>query len=518
MIESTEPGAVYLVGAGPGDTGLVTLRAQACIQAADVIVYDALSNNALLDWARDDCERVYVGKQASRHALPQDDIEAILVDRARKKNVVVRLKGGDPFIFGRGGEELEQLRQDGIAYEIVPGVTAALAAAAYVEAPLTHRDHSSAATFLTGHENPEKHDLSIDFRAFAGLGATHCVYMGMGQLARFVGELRAGGLPGETPALVVQWATLPCQRSARGTLETIEGRVAEAGLGAPGIIMVGDVVALAPERSWFESRPLFGRRVVVTRARDQAGDLTRRLEASGAEVIELPFIQIEPHYDRETVGEVMAGLAVYEWLVFTSVNGVRTFFDLFYRAYEDLRCLGPMRIAAVGKATAREIRAHKLKVDLVPSASDADTLASELVATENVEHVQILAVTGSRNRQDLVHKLHEQGQAIVDTLPLYKTSLGDLSEHPAAADFRERGADAILFTSTSTVKAYQHQQDALRLEEGAKQPACGSIGPVTSKALEDAGLPVAFQADEADLDAFVDATENHFAPPDATAS
>jgi uroporphyrinogen III methyltransferase/synthase len=506
----SKTGKVYLIGAGPGDPGLVTVRARELIESADVIVYDYLANPKLLEWARDDAECIYVGKSAGRHSIPQDEIEEILVAHAQKGRQVVRLKGGDPFVFGRGGEEIEELETDKIPYEVVPGVTAALATAAYAGIPLSHRDHSSAITFLTGHENPEKHTLSIDFRDYGQTKGTLCIYMGIGQLRRIVEELKVGGMSGQMPVGVIEWATLNRQRSVFSTLDAIVADLEAAGLGAPAIIVIGQVVAQRAKAEWFEGRPLFGKRIVVTRAREQAGQLSKMLSEQGAEVIELPFITVEPHFDGKLVSEVLAGIAVYEWVIFTSANGVKHFFDLFYKAYDDIRCLGPMRIAAVGAATAREIEKHKLKVDLIPKKANADALADELIENEGVESVQILVVTGNQNRESLVKRLEsDEGRAIVDTLPVYRTSKSDLGKDPAAARFREVGADAVLFTSSSTVKSFVDQHAALTLEADARRPAFGSIGPLTSKSLQEFKLPVAFEAPKASLEHFVVETIAH---------
>jgi len=504
-----DPGKVYLIGAGPGDPGLVTVRARHLLETADVIVYDYLANAKLLDWTRPEAEKIYVGKQAGRHSIPQDEIEEILVDRARKGKHVVRLKGGDPFVFGRGGEEIAELDADKIPYEIVPGVTAALAAAAYAGIPLSHRDYSSQITFLTGHENPEKHTLRIDFRKYGSYTGTLCLYMGIGQLPRIAGELKEGGMPGETPVGIIEWATLNRQRSVFATLDTIVEEREKAGVGAPAIVMIGEVVGHRAKTDWFEGRPLFGKRILVPRARQQAGELTALLEANGAEVIELPFIQVERNYDANRLAEVFAGIAIYEWLIFTSANGVRHFFDLFYKAYDDIRCLGPMRIAAVGAATAREIRKHRLKVDLVPDDANAGALAGELLEREGLDGVQLLVVTGNRNRETLVRKLESEGRAIVDTLPLYATNKADIADHPAAQRFRAAGADAVLFTSSSTVRSFIEQADALKLEPGARKPTFGSIGPKTTETLKAENLPVAFESPRPNLHHYVVETIAH---------
>ena len=499
----SQKGKVFLIGAGPGDPGLITVRGRELIEQADVIVYDYLANPKLLEWVRDDAERIYVGKSAGRHSIPQDEIEEILVERARKGLHVVRLKGGDPFIFGRGGEEVEELETDQITYEIVPGVTAALAAAAYAGIPLSHRDYSSSITFLTGHENPEKHTLSIDFRDYGKNHGTLCIYMGIGQLPRIVTELKEGGMSGQMPVAIIEWATLNRQRSITTTLDTMIEELEASGLGAPAIVIIGEVVAHRSKTEWFEGRPLFGKRIVVTRAREQAGQLTQMLEANGAEVIELPFIEVKPDFDEKLVSEIFAGIAIYEWIIFTSTNGVKAFFELFYKAYDDIRCLGPMRIAAVGTATAREIEKHKLKVDFLPSKANSRVLADELIEKEGMESIQVLVITGNQNREELVQHLETEGRAIVDTLPLYKTSKTDLSKDPAAERYRKDGADAVLFTSSSTVKSFVDQHAALALETDARQPAFGSIGPMTSKTLQALNLPLGFEAPQSSLDHFV---------------
>jgi uroporphyrinogen III methyltransferase/synthase len=503
MSSQTNKGKVYLIGAGPGDPGLVTVRARELIETADVIVYDYLANSKLLDWARPEAERIYVGKRPGLHSIPQDEIEEILVEHANKGRQVVRLKGGDPFVFGRGGEEISELQADQIPYEIVPGVTAALAAAAYAGIPLSHRSYSSSITFLTGHENPEKQSISIDFKQYGNTNGTLCLYMSVGQLPRILSELKAGGMSGEMPVGVIQWATLNKQRSVYGTVNTIVKDIESAKIGAPAMIIIGDVVAKRAKTEWFEGRPLMGKKIVVTRARDQASQLTSLLESNGAEVIELPFIEVKPDFNPKQLTEILAGIAIYEWIIFTSVNGVKTFFDLFYKAFQDIRCLGPMRIAAVGTATAHEIEKHHLKVDLIPDKANGDALASAFIENEGIESIQMLVVTGNQNRETLVKRLETEGGAIVDCLPLYKTSKTDLSKHPAAERFREEGADAVLFTSSSTVKSFVEQAAAFKLEPNATLPAFGSIGPLTTQTLKEFKLPVGFESPHASLDHFI---------------
>lgn len=498
-------GMVYLVGAGPGDLGLVTFRAKELIERAEVLVYDYLVHPDLLNWCRRDCEQVYVGKKAGFHALPQEEIEALLVKHAKAGKVVVRLKGGDPFVFGRGGEEARRLASDGIRFEVVPGVTAALAAGAYAGIPLTHRNTSSCLICLTGHEDPQKHELQVDWRAYGALkNTTLAIYMGMGHLSFILGELVAGGLSAETPAAVVQWASLGRQRSVAGTVRTLPDLVKTAKLGAPAIIFVGEVVRSHEQIDWFEHLPLFGRRIAITRTREQGSELRNKLEVLGAEVIELPLIRVSKSVDLQVLADVFLELGGYDWIIFTSANGVKYFFEEALRIFEDIRSLGLLRFACVGEATARAIREHHIKVECIPKLATADALAEELVATGSLDSAKVLVVTGNLNRDALVKRL-EEAQAIVDQLPVYKTEQTDLSSDLQADAFRQRGADAILFCSSSAVQSFADQGKSLQLADSAKRPLAGSIGPQTSETLKKVGVPIAFEAKEPSLDSLVQA-------------
>ncbi len=499
-----EPGKVYLVGAGPGDLGLVTVKAKALIETCDVLVYDYLANPALTAWTKRGCELIYVGKQPNHHAIPQEEIENILVEKAHAGKSVVRLKGGDPFIFGRGGEEAERLAKDGLPFELVPGVTAALGSAAYTGLPLTHRDYSSSVCFLTGHENPEKHTPRIDFKKAATAADTLCIYMGMGQLPRIAAELIEGGRDKATPVAVVQWATLPRQRSLVSTLNEVAQAVETAGLGAPAVVIVGEAATRAETLGWFESRQLFGKRIVVTRNRERAGELTAKLTALGAEVLELPLIKVDEAPDGDETDGVFRELHAYQWVIFTSANGVRYFFDKFNRRFKDLRDFGGMRIACVGKSTAAAVEAQRLMVDFVPEKATAEELAEGLLRSESLEHQNVLVVSGNRNRDALVKGL-ETGLAIVDVLPVYRTELSDLREDPAAADFREHGADVLTFTSASAVEGFAAQARNLQMAESATRPKAVSIGPQTSAAMKAKGIPVDAEAATHNLDGLVEA-------------
>ncbi len=498
-------GIVYLVGAGPGDLGLVTFRAKELIEQADVLVYDYLVHPELVKWCKNGCEVVYVGKKAGFHALPQEEIEALLVAKARDGKTVVRLKGGDPFVFGRGGEEARTLAKDGIPFEVVPGVTAALAAGAYSGIPLTHRNTSSSLVFLTGHEDPKKHELQVDWQSYGSLkNTTLAVYMGMGHLRFILSELVAGGLSPDTPAAVVQWASLGRQRSVAATAATLADRVEQAKLGAPAIIFVGEVVRNHEQIDWFEHLPLFGRRIAITRTRDQNSELRDKLEVLGAEVLELPLITITKDVDKHGLVEILAELGTYDWIVFTSANGVRYFFEEFFKAYEEIRNLGLLRFACVGKATAREIESHHLKVECMPDTATGASLADALAATGSLDSAKVIVVTGNLNRDTLVKKLEASG-AIVDRLLLYKTEKTDLSNDPVADDFRVKGADAVLFASSSAVQSFHEQTSSLQLAPGAQKPLLGSIGPQTTETLEGLDLDLGFEAKKPSLDSLIEA-------------
>ncbi|MDR2675570.1 MAG: uroporphyrinogen-III C-methyltransferase [Opitutaceae bacterium] len=497
-------GIVYLVGAGPGDPGLVTLRARELIESADVLVHDCLAHPGLLKWRRADCEVHCVGEKPGPRALPQDRIEALLVGKAGEGKRVVRLNGGDPFVFDRGGEEARALAEHGIPFEVVPGVTAALAAGACAGIPLTHRDTGPAVVFLNGREDPRGKN-SVDWRACAKLkNTTLAIYMGTARLAEILRELIAGGLAPGTPAAAVQWASLGRQRSVAGAAADLAERVARAGLSSPAIVFVGESVARRAAIDWFERLPLFGRRVAITRDRDRNSELRGRLEALGAEVVELPLITVTKDVDRLALVEILAGLGSYDWIVFTSANGARFFFEEFFKGFDDVRSLGLLRFACVGRATAREVERHHLKVECMPSAATGESLAGALIATGSLDNAKIIVATGSLNRDALVKKL-EGARAIVDLLPLYKTEKTDLAGDPAADDFRRNGADAILFASSSAAQSFAGQAGALRTAPGARRPLAGSIGGRTSATMREAGIPVDFEAGTATLDALVEA-------------
>jgi len=497
-------GMVYLVGAGPGASDLITVRGRELIEQCDVLVYDYLVYDKLLTWTRPDCEQVYVGKRSGYHTLPQEEIQKLLIQHAQAGKRVVRLKGGDPFIFGRGGEEAEALMEEGILFEVVPGVTSSLGAAAYLGIPLTHRGESSAVTFITGHENPGKVKETIDWKSYAALDTTLCIYMGMTNLPHIMQELQAGGMDADTPVAVVRWATLARQESAVGTVATIADLVKKRDIKPPAMIIVGRVAKDAPRLAWHENKPLYGKRIAITRTREQASELSDKLEEQGAKVLELPLIQVIPQVDEQVKKEVFSELGSYDWICFTSPNGVRCFFDLFLKEFKDIRSMGFMRIAAIGPGTAKAIEKMHLEVELIPEKHTGAGMGEALLEIDGIDTAKILVVKGSKGGEDLIKPL-EARWVIVDRLEVYKTVPTDLSEHAMAQKFRELGADAITFTSSSTAKSFAKQAKSLQLQKGAQAPKPVSMGPITSKTMTELGMPVSAEAKVQTLDGLVDA-------------
>jgi uroporphyrinogen III methyltransferase/synthase len=491
-------GICYLVGAGPGDVGLVTLRAKECVESADVLIYDALSSPEILRWAKPGAEKIHVGKRAQNHAMPQAEINALIVARTQKGESVVRLKGGDPLIFGRGGEEAGELAEAGVAFEIVPGISSAIAGPAYAGIPVTHRDHCSQLTIFTGHEDPTKGDSSIDFTNLAAAPGTKVFLMGVARLRAIAESLIAGGAAPTTPIALVRWATTGRQQTIEGTLETIAGIAEKADFKSPAVAVIGDVVTERPRINWFERRPLFGRRVVVTRTREQAGRLSRQLAERGAEVLELPTIRIDQPDDRDGFVEGVAHAHEYDWLVFSSPNGVERFFKAFFSLYDDARSLGKPRIAVIGAGTAAKLREYRFAADLIPEDFVAEGLV-EAFKAESMENLTVLWVRAQEARDVIYDGLVAQG-AIVDECKAYKTVPETDDPTGAAAPFGESRAHLVTFTSSSTVDHFFKL--GLPWPDGC---AAASIGPVTSETLRAHGIEPAVEAVKHDIPGLVEA-------------
>jgi len=503
-MSTQKSGGVYLVGAGPGDLGLVTLRAKECIEFADVIVYDHLANPEMLGWAKENTEIIYAGKKAGTHALKQDEINNVLIEKARQGSQVVRLKGGDPFVFGRGAEEAKSLVAAGIPFEIVPGITSAIAAPAYAGIPVTYRAENSHVTFFTGHEDLSKQKSTIDYAALAKLGGTQVMLMGVERIDAIAKEMMANGVRRNLPVALVRWATTGRQETLVGSLENIAQRVTDSGFEAPAVAVFGDVVELRKDLKWHEDRPLSGKRIVVTRTRNQAGALTSQLRVLGADVIELPTIRIEPPTNLREFAELVQDAHMYDWIVFTSANGVNAFFEMFFKLYDDAREIGGAKIAAIGPATAQRVRDFHLHVDLQPEEFVAEGVARQFQKLGGMENLRILIARAEKARDVLPRELSRLG-AIVDEAFAYRTVPETRDVTGARRRFLEEGADLITFTSSSTVENF--------LSLGLAWPKgmqVASIGPITSKMATDKGLKVDIEARRHDIDGLVDAIRKFF--------
>ena len=490
-------GKCILAGAGPGDVGLVTLKTKEAVEQADVIVYDYLSNPEILSWSRPAAEIIYAGKQAGAHTLSQTEINDLILQRAKEGKLVVRLKGGDPFVFGRGAEEAEILAQAGVPFEIVPGITSAIAVPAYAGIPVTQRGVTSSFTVFTGHEDPTKEGSAIDYAALVQSRGTLVMLMGAGRLSKVVGELRTNGASPSMPVALVRWGTTGRQETLVGQLQNIEELALD--IEPPVVAVFGDVVTYRQRLKWFEDRPLFGRRIVVTRTRQQAGVLSARLRSLGADVTELPTIKIAPPENLMEFGELVRDSFQYDWVVFTSPNGVTAFFDLFFKLYDDARALGNARIAAIGPGTAKRVKDFHLAVDLQPDEAVAERLVEAFQQHESVENLRFLLVRAANARDVLPKRLTQLG-AIVDEAIAYRTVPETDDMTGAKKRFTDEGADLITFTSSSTVENFVAMK--LPWPQGIKT---ASIGPITSATMNQTGLKVDVEATQHDIDGLVDA-------------
>ena len=499
-------GFVSLVGAGPGDPDLITVGGAARLAMAEVVVYDRLANPALLAHVRPGAELIYAGKLPDRHTLTQDEINALLVERGLTGQRVVRLKGGDPFVFGRGSEEAEALIAAGVPFEVLPGVTSSIAAPAYAGIPVTHRGLASSFAVITGHEDPAKDDTSINWEHLA-LGVDTLVFlMGVGRLEEIAWRLTENGRAADTPVAVVEWGTLLRQRVVSGTLATIAGDVRAAGVGSPAVTVVGEVARLRESLRWFDTRPLFGRRVLVTRTRQQASELSRALAARGAEAVELPTLEIVPSYDAAALAAAIDDLrtAAYGWVVFTSANAVELFVGHLRDAGLDARAYGRARIAAIGPGTAEALAAAGLRADLVPERYVAESLL-EAFAARAMRGQRVLLPRAEGAREVLVGGLARLG-ARVNELTLYRS---DVPRDPDAEGLRRLRAgeiDVVTFASSSSVR------NLIEMLGGAESATpllrrvhIAAIGPVTAQAVRDAGLEPAVVAQEYTIEGLVEA-------------
>lgn len=483
----------------------MTVKGKTLLEKADCLVYDALVEPALLSWLKPDCKRIYVGKRAGNHALPQPEINDLLVKCAGEYAVTVRLKGGDPYVFGRGGEEGLALREAGVAFEVVPGISSAIAGPSYAGIPVTHRGVCTQFTVFTAHEEAGREESNLDIAGIAAAKGTRVMLMGMSRLRQTMNALQEHGLSGDMPAAAVQWACTGRQRRVCASVSTLADAVETAGMGAPAVVVIGEVVNLAESLDWRSQLPLLGQRIVVTRTREQAGELSAQLAELGADVMELPTIRIADPTDRHDFAEAIVDSPHYDWLVFSSPNGVRKFFRAFFAVYEDIREIGGARLAAIGAGTAAELRKYGLMVDVMPRKAVAEELIAEFDRKADefggLAHSTMLWVHSEQSRRVIYDELMKR-QAIVDECLAY--SVVPETEDPAGnrRRFMEDGADIITFTSSGTVRHFMELQIPI-----PSHCRIVSIGPVTTATLAEYGLTPAAESEDHTIPGLVKALQ-----------
>lgn len=500
-----KPGKVYLIGAGPGDPKLITVRGLEALRAADAVVYDRLASPLLLKHAKPGAEKIFAGKLPDKHQMKQEDINRLLIDLAHAGKIVARLKGGDPTVFGRVGEEAEALAELGIPFEIIPGVTSATAVPAYAGIPVTHRDFASSFSIVTGHEKTNKTSPGVDWEPLARTSGTLVFLMGVANLGRLADELISRGRDPETPAAVIRWGTWMEQRTLVGSLATIARQAEEAGFSSPAVIVIGEVVRMRGKIAWFEKKPLFGLRVLVTRASEQAGGIAARIDELGGEAVEWPVIRLDP-LPTDPEHDAFSHPESYDWLLFTSVNGVRFFFEACARHRVDVRRYARARIGAVGPKTAEALESKGWYADRVPSVFQGDELAKALLPLIRPGERALLP-RARAGRADLPELLRQAGM-VVDDLPIYETRIPDEGGDEAYGLLQQGKIGAVAFTSSSTVTNLLE----LLARRGRERPAealagvpAFCIGELTAQTAREAGLDVAAVAAEATIPALVDA-------------
>ncbi len=493
------PGKVWLVGAGPGDPGLLTIRAARAIAGCDVLVYDYLASEAIVALAPAGCEKIYVGKKAGSHTLSQDEITALIVKLGRDGRKVVRLKGGDVFVFARGGEEAAELHDAGIPFEIVPGITSAIAAPAYAGIPITHRDHNTSFTIATGHEDPTKGYSSLDYARLANPTQTLVFLMAMGNLAGIVGKLREHGMPGDLPVGIVREGTRPTQETIVATLDTIVAEVERTQFSAPAIVVIGNVVRERERVRWFDRNPLFGKRVLITRAREAATDFAEKLWDRGAQPVVAPTIAIEPPDDGARAAAAVGSLSRRDWVVFTSRNGVDACFDLLGADGGDARRFGTARVAAIGPKTAERLASYGVRADYVPTTYDGEHAAAGLL--ERTKPGDDVLLLGAQTMRDVIPQTLRDAGRRVDVAAVYRTvDVVDREIAEAATD-----ADIWTFTSASTVRGLV--RNLPNAAEIARTKTIACLGQPSASAARDAGFVVDVLPEHATADALIEALE-----------
>jgi len=507
-LRNSDKGVVYLIGAGPGDPDLITVKGRECLRTADVVVYDKLVGESLLSLARNDAELIYVGKKRGYHTMSQAEINELLIEKAHKGLNVARLKGGDPFIFGRGGEEAMELSAAGVPFEVIPGVTSAIAVPTYAGIPLTHRDLSSTTCFITGHEDPTKKESNINWDSLAQSSGTLVFLMGIGNLGKITKRLIQGGKPSDTAAAVIASGTTSQQATVTGTLATIAQQVREAGIGPPGVIVVGDVVNLRKHLRWFESRPLFGRTILITRPEEPAADFARILTGLGALCKVFPTIQITPPETWDGLDRAVRSLSSYEWILFTSVNGVKYFFERLIQAGKDVRSLAGVKIGVIGPKTQEALQARGVSPDLIPGTYWTEGLA-EALGGYPMQGKRILIPRTRIAPDDLTKRLQGLG-AIVDEVEAYLTRKPEYGRDTLKEMFLNGKIDLITFTSPSTVSNFVELFRDTDIYNEISGIPVASIGPVTAERAIEQGLTVSIVPDEYTVDALADAIVNYY--------
>ncbi|MGZ8422443.1 MAG: uroporphyrinogen-III C-methyltransferase [Nitrospira sp.] len=499
-----QKGIVYLVGAGPGDPKLLTLRGKECLEQADVVLYDYLANEALLGHVSPRAERLYVGRRGRGQYRDQAEINRLLIDHAQAGKRVVRLKGGDPFVFGRGGEEAEAVAAAGLEFEVVPGVTAAVAAPAYAGIPVTHRTLASTVTFVTGHEDPTKDRSVVEWPRLATAHGTLVFLMGMTNLPKIVQCLRAEGKDGSTPAAVIRWGTRASQQTVVGTLDDIVEKATAAHMDPPTVIVIGEVVRLREQLNWFECRPLFGKRILVTRPKLQAPAFSDLITAAGGEAVECPTIEIVPPEDWGPLNRALERLSTYNWLIFTSVNGIAPFMTRLMESQRDVRALAGLTMCCIGPRTAEALSAYGLRADVIPEQFQAEGIL-EALDGRPVRGMNVLIPRALVAREILPEQLRTRG-ATVDVVPVYRTIRPAVATDRLREQLRTRAIDIISFTSSSTVRnfveLFASREEMLQLV-GESTVAC--IGPITAATAREVGLTVHVMASQNTIPALADA-------------
>ena len=509
-------GKVYLVGAGPGDPGLLTIRGKACLEQADVVLYDHLANPALLGYASPYAERIYVGRCGRGAYRPQDEIHRILIQKVQEGKNVVRLKGGDPFVFGRGGEEAEVMAEHSVPFEVVPGVTSAVAVPAYAGIPVTHRTMASTVTFVTGHEDPSKGGSVLEWPRLATVDGTLVFLMGAKNLPTIVRRLTEEGKSPNTPVALVQWGTYSKQRTLVGTLADIVEQAKVANIQPPTIIVIGSVVGLRKHLNWFEAQPLFGTRILVTRAQSQAGELNQLLVAYGGDPVECPTIEFIPPGNWDEVDEAIAELKSYQWLILTSVNGVQHFMKRVWHNGRDARSLQGLRICCIGPRTAQELETFGIKADIIPSEYQAEGVLDAMRAI-GVAGQRVLIARAAQAREILPEELRRLG-AEVRVVPVYQTVTPQVAVEEIKAQFRSHGIQIITFASSSTVKNFVELFGGTEeLKKDLEGTIIACIGPITAETARGLGLQVDIVAGQNTIPALVEALVAYRRHPEATA-